>query len=161
VPTPTTTVLVLAGAVGSGLVAGVFFGFSAFVMRALGNLPPAAGAAAMRAVNGTAVRPPLMAALFGTALLDVAAAVGALAGGPVDRAGALVLAGATAYLVGVVGVTAAANVPLNERLAATAPGSPEEATVWADYTRRWTRWNTVRTVAGTVAAAALAGSLAA
>ncbi|SEO72096.1 DUF1772 domain-containing protein [Trujillonella endophytica] len=152
--------LVVAAAVGSGLVAGVFFGFSGFVMRALGGLPPADGAAAMRAVNVTAVRPPLMTALFGTALLVVAAAVGELADGPVDRASALVLAGAAAYLVGVVGVTVAANVPLNDRLAGTEPGGAAEGAVWADYLRRWTRWNTVRAGAGAVAAAALAASLA-
>lgn len=152
--------VVVPAAVGSGLVAGVFFGFSGFVMRALGSLPPAAGAAAMRAVNVAAVRPPLMAALFGTALLDGVAAAGVLAGGPGHRAGALVLTGTGVYLAGVVGVTVAANVPLNERLAATAPGSAAEAAVWEGYLRRWTRWNTVRTVAGVVAGAALAGSLA-
>ncbi len=157
----TGAAVVVPAAVGSGLVAGVFYGFSGFVMRALSGLPPATGAAAMRAVNVAAVRPPLMTALFGTALLDGVAAAGVLTGGPVDRSGALVLAGAGAYLAGVVGVTVAANVPLNDRLAAAAPGSPAEAAVWAGYTRRWTRWNTVRTVAGAVAAAALAGSLAA
>jgi uncharacterized membrane protein len=157
----TVAAVVVPAAVGSGLLAGVFFGFSGFVMRALTGLPPAAGAAAMRAVNVTAVRPPLMTALFGTALLDGVAAAGVLAGGPVDRAGALVLAGTAAYLAGVVGVTVAANVPLNERLAAASPGSAAEAEVWSGYPRRWTRWNTVRTVSGAVAAAALAGSLAA
>ncbi len=157
----TAVALVVAAAVASGLVAGVFAAFSSFVMRALGGLPAGAGAAAMRAVNVAAVRPPLMTALFGAAVLDAVAAAGVLADGQVDRSGALVLAGAGAYLAGVVGVTVAANVPLNDRLAAAAPGSVEEAAVWADYTRRWTRWNTVRTVAGVVAAAALAGSLAA
>ncbi|MGY1813498.1 anthrone oxygenase family protein [Blastococcus sp. SYSU D00820] len=156
----TGTAVVVAAAVGSGLVAGVFLAFSGFVMRALGSLPPAAGAAAMRAVNVAAVRPPLMTALFGTALLHVVAAIGVLAGGPLDRSGVLVLAGAVAYLAGLVGVTAVANVPLNDRLAATEPGSADEAASWARYTRRWTRWNTVRTVAGTVAAAAMAVSLA-
>ncbi|MGY1745333.1 anthrone oxygenase family protein [Blastococcus sp. SYSU D00695] len=154
-----TAALVVPAAVGSGLVAGVFSAFSGFVMRALSGLPPAAGAAAMRAVNVTAVRPPLMTALFGTAVLDAAAAVGVLAGGAVDRSGVLVLAGAGAYLAGVVGVTALANVPLNDRLAAAAPGTSAEAAVWADYSRRWTRWNTVRTLAGTASAAALAASL--
>lgn len=155
------TALVVAAAVGSGLVAGVFFAFSGFVVRALASLPPGAGAAAMRAVNVTAVRPPLMTALFGTAVLDVAAAVAVLAGGPGDRAGLLVGAGAAVYLAGVVGVTAVVNVPLNDRLAAEVPGTPGADAVWASYTRRWTRWNTVRTVAGTAASAAMAASLAA
>ena len=76
-----TVALVVAAAVGSGLVAGVFAAFSGFVMRAFAGLPAAAGATAMRAVDVTAVRPPLMTLLFGTAVLDVAAAA-VLAGGP-------------------------------------------------------------------------------
>lgn len=156
-----TAALVVAAAVGTGLVAGVFLAFSGFVMRALGALPAATGASAMQAVNVAAVRPPLMTALFGTAALDVAAAVAVLTDGPGGPAAPLVVAGAAVYLAGVVGVTAVANVPLNDRLAAAVPGTATGDAVWAGYTRRWTRWNTVRTVAGTAAAAALAASLAA
>jgi uncharacterized membrane protein len=147
-----TTALVLAAALGSAVVAGVFATFSGFVMRALGALPPATGAAAMQAVNVTALRPPLMTALFGTAALCVAAAAAVLAGGgPV----APVLAGAAAYLAGAVLVTAGANVPLNDELRRSVPGTPEGDAVWARYLRVWTRWNTVRAVACTGAAAAL------
>ncbi|NEM05079.1 DUF1772 domain-containing protein [Geodermatophilus normandii] len=121
-------------------------------MRALGALPAATGAAAMQAVNVTALRPPLMTALFGTAALCLAAAAAVLAGGgPV----APVLAGAAAYLAGAVLVTAGANVPLNEELRRSVPGTPEGDAVWARYLRVWTRWNTLRAVACTGAAAAL------
>jgi len=41
-------VVTLLSALGCRLVAGVFFAFSAFVMKALGKLPPAQGIAAMR-----------------------------------------------------------------------------------------------------------------
>ena len=40
-------VLALATGVGSGVVAGVWFAFSGFVMRGLERLPPSQGAAAM------------------------------------------------------------------------------------------------------------------
>lgn len=50
-------VLTLLGVLGCGLVAGVFFGFSTFVMKALAQLPPAQGVAAMNAINVAAVRP--------------------------------------------------------------------------------------------------------
>ncbi|GAB3312164.1 DUF1772 domain-containing protein [Geodermatophilus aquaeductus] len=147
-----TTALVLAAALGSAVVAGVFAAFSGFVVRGLAALPPATGAAAMRAVNVTALRPPLMTALFGTAALCVAAVVAVLAGeGPVLP----VLAGAVAYLAGAVLVTAAANVPLNEELRRSVPGTPDGDAVWARYLRVWTRWNTVRALACTGAAAAL------
>jgi uncharacterized membrane protein len=44
-------VLTFATALGCGLVAGIFFAFSAFVMKALLRLPPAQGMATMQAVN--------------------------------------------------------------------------------------------------------------
>ena len=59
---------VLAAALGSGLVAGVLFAFSTFVMAGLVRLPPEQGLAAMQSINRSALRPPFMAALFGTAL---------------------------------------------------------------------------------------------
>src|SRR5699024_6794249 len=57
----------LVTALACAVVAGVFFAFSGFVMRALSALPPADAATAMQSINRTAVRPPLMIALFGTA----------------------------------------------------------------------------------------------
>ena len=61
-------VLTLLAALGCGVVAGVFFAFSAFVMKALGHLPAEQGIAAMQAINVAAVTFAFMAALFGTAL---------------------------------------------------------------------------------------------
>jgi len=154
----TTRLLVLAAALGSAVLAGVFGTFSGFVMRALGDLPPATGATAMQAVNVTALRPPLMTALFGTAALGIAAAVAVLVDRPGALALALVVAGAAVYLTGAIVVTAAANVPLNEQLAQAVPGGPGADTVWASYLQVWTRWNTVRAVLCAVGAAALAAA---
>jgi uncharacterized membrane protein len=50
-------VLTLFAALGCGLVAGVFFAFSTFVMKALARLPAEQGIAAMQAIN-VAVRSP-------------------------------------------------------------------------------------------------------
>jgi len=46
-------ILTLVSALGCGLIAGVFFAFSAFVMKALARLPPAQGIAAMQSINGS------------------------------------------------------------------------------------------------------------
>src|SRR5215831_19362148 len=43
--------LTLVAALGSGLVAGIFFAFSNFVMKALARVPPAQGVAAMQSIN--------------------------------------------------------------------------------------------------------------
>jgi len=44
-------------AVAAALVGGILFAFSTFVMRALARQPPAAGIAAMQAVNATVFTP--------------------------------------------------------------------------------------------------------
>jgi uncharacterized membrane protein len=57
----------LATALGCGLVAGVFFAFSSFVMASLKRLPAVDGIAAMQSMIIVAVTPVFMGALFGTA----------------------------------------------------------------------------------------------
>jgi len=170
---------VVAAAVGCGLVGGVLFAFSTFVMAGLRSVAPDVGAAAMAAINRHATRAP-----FGSLLLvttGLVAVLGVVAATRLDEAGAgLVLAGAVVYLVGGIGVTAAVNVPLNDRLEAAEaavstsgarsgeaspsgggsggsrvrPASPtaERDRVWAGFLERWVAWNHVRTLACAVAA---------
>ncbi len=73
----------------------------------------------------------------------------------------LAMAGGAVYLAGVIGVTAALNVPLNDRLAEAVPTDPASAQLWADFLSDWTLWNHVRTVAGIVAAGLLVAAAAA
>src|SRR5258705_6992637 len=49
------TTVTFGTALGAGLVAGVFFAFSSFVMAALARLPPAQAIAAMQSINVTVV----------------------------------------------------------------------------------------------------------
>ena len=150
--------LTLVAALGSGLVGGVFFGFSGFVMKALARLRPAQGIAAMQSINIVAVTPPLMIALFGTALACVALVVSSL---PKWRepVAMLRLASGGLYLVGTVLVTIVRNVPMNNKLASVDPESTEGATQWAQFVPGWTAWNTVRTVAAIAAAVMLSLAL--
>ncbi len=63
------TAVIVASTVASALVGGVFFAFSAFVMRALTDLPPAQGILAMQRVNVAVINPLFLGVFFGTALL--------------------------------------------------------------------------------------------
>ena len=138
-------------ALGCGLIAGVFFAFSAFVMTALVRLPAPQGIAAMQSINVVAVTPLFMTALFGTAAACVVLIV--LAGLNAQQpAAGNVIVGTLSYLVGTVAVTIVCNVPQNERLAAVNPSSAEGARLWTDYVRSWTAWNHVRTIAALIAA---------
>ena len=146
------TIAILAAALGAGLMAGLFFTFSTFVMRALASLPPAPGAAAMKAINVFILNPVFLVVFLGTGVTGGVAAVLSVARSS-PRAPYL-LAGALLYLLGVLGVTFACNVPRNNALAAVEPGSPAGAQVWAGYVPGWTRWNHVRTLAALAATAA-------
>jgi uncharacterized membrane protein len=145
--------LTLLAAVGCGLNGGVFFAFSAFVMPALARLPPARGLAAMQSINVAAVTPPFMTAFLGTAAGCAVLLVAALRrwGQP---GAAWLLTGCLLYLAGIVGITAARNVPLSDALAAAADG-PAGAALWERYLPTWTAWNSLRAAAGLAAAAAL------
>lgn len=143
-------VLVLLGVLGTGLVAGVFCGFSTFVMRGLSALPPAQGVAAMHAINRAAVTTAFMLVFAGAAVLCAMIAVVTFVVWPDERKTELLL-GSALYLSGSFGLTLVANVPRNEALAALEPGTPEAASYWPAYVREWTRWNHVRTLASAAA----------
>ncbi|MFJ6081890.1 DUF1772 domain-containing protein [Streptomyces sp. NPDC092369] len=144
-------VLVVLGVLGTGLVAGVFCGFSTFVMRALAALPKAQGVAAMNSINVCAVQPPFMLVFLGSAVLCAVIAVVTFVVWP-DEGTVELLVGSALYLFGTFGVTMVANVPRNDALLKLEPGTPEAATYWPTYVREWTTWNTVRTVASSGAA---------
>jgi uncharacterized membrane protein len=64
-------VLTFLSALGAGLIAGLFFAFSSFVMTALSRLPPPAGISAMQSINVAVLNPVFFAAFFGTAALCI------------------------------------------------------------------------------------------
>jgi uncharacterized membrane protein len=144
--------LAFVAAIGCGLNGGVFFAFSAFVMKALARLAPAHGIAAMQSINVVAVTPVFMTALFGTGAVCVVAAVAALLRWGDGRA-VWLLVGGLLYVGGTIAVTIRCNVPRNNALAAMAADSAEGERLWARYVREWTAWNHVRTAACLAAAA--------
>ena len=137
--------LTFLAAIGAGVVGGVFFAFSNFVMPALARLPASGGIAAMNSINITVITPTFMTALFGTGLVCLVLIAGAILGW--SQPGSFwLLAGALIYLVGNPIVTMMFNVPLNDALAAVDPASSDGAAAWAGYLRNWVMWNHVRTV---------------
>lgn len=145
-----TSALLWGSAIGCGLMAGVYFAFSTFVMTSLGRIAPQAGAAAMNAINVDIVRSPFMPLFLGTTLMALALVVIALFNR--DQPGAMTaLAGGVLYVFGMFAVTMAVNVPLNDALAAADPATAQGAALWTRYVHDWTIWNHVRTVASAAA----------
>ena len=146
---PTLTII---AAIGSGVVGGVFFAFSNFVMAALARLPVPQGIAAMNSINITVITPTFMTALFGTGLLCLVLIAAAIMGW--SQSGSYwLLAGAVIYLIGNPIVTMVFNVPLNDALAAVDPASASGAAVWANHLNQWVMWNHVRTITAIVSMA--------
>ena len=136
----------LLSAVGSGLMAGLYFIFSNTVMTALGQQKPAEGIRAMQAINRIIQNPWFFLVFFGTGVLTLMVLVSALTGAVTEGRG-YVMAGSLLYLFGHIVLTIARNVPLNNALDASDPDSPQGAEVWARYLKEWTAWNHVRMVA--------------
>lgn len=146
------TALLWVGAIGCGIMAGVYFTFSAFVMASLGKIAPEAGISAMQSINDVILRSAFMPLFFGTSLLAAGAIAFALMNWDRPEAGYLLAAGAI-YVVGMFLCTVIFNVPLNNQLKAVDPGSAQGAEIWGMYLQVWTRWNHLRTVASTGACA--------
>ena len=145
-------------ALGSGLIAGVFFAFAAFVLAALSRLPAPAGITAMQTMIAAIKSPLFLVVFFGTAAL--AALMGIAATLKWSEPGALdLLIGSLLYLNGPFGVTLLKNLPLNNHLAAVTPGSIESAIVWKEFRTTWGLWNHVRWIAALGAAAAFIWAL--
>lgn len=141
---------------GAGLVTGLLFAFSNFVLQSLGDLPDNEGMYAMQRINERIINPLFLLLFLGTPVLCTAIAVSMLY--TLGDSGALLkLAGAIFYMAGPFSITVLFNVPLNNRLAAADLSDAGE--VWPSYQAQWQRWNHRRTFLGAVAIVLLAAGL--
>lgn len=152
-------IVLLLFCVGAGTIGGVFFAFSAFVMKALAQLPASQGVAAMQHINVVVLNPLFLGFFFGTAVLGAGCAGIAFLAWDAPRSPWLLAAGLL-YVAGTFLVTIAFNVPRNEQLARLDAESPQAAAYWPVYVREWSTWNHLRTVASLAALACAVAALA-
>jgi uncharacterized membrane protein len=151
--------LTVVAAIACAVVAGIFFAFSNFVMDALRAIQPAAGLAAMQAINLSVLNPVFLSLFMGTSALSLLLGVLALTRWA-QPTSAWLLTGSLLFVLGSSLVTAAGNVPLNEALARLDPTQADASRIWSDYTVRWTRLNHLRTAASLLATVAFSVALA-
>jgi uncharacterized membrane protein len=141
----------------SGVVTGLLFAFSNFVLRALQDLPAEHGMFAMQRINKTIINPIFLIFFMGTPLLCLI--IGVLSALELSAPGyAFFLGGALVYLLGPFGITMLFNVPLNNTLAETPLTESVEA--WPLYRIKWQWWNHIRTYMGILSIFLLALGLA-
>ena len=146
--------LTFLAALGSGLIAGVFFIFSFAVIGALSRITPFSGMWAMQSINIYILNPVFLGVFLGTAIICAGLAITAVVRWHLPGAGWL-LAGTMIYIVGSIGVTMIFNVPMNNALMLADPATPEGLELWAKYLTDWTFWNHVRTFASLASGASL------
>ena len=139
------------GTLGCGTMAGIYYAFSGFIMRAFATTGPTTATDAMVAINRVILKSSFMPLFFGSSLLCLALLIAALILRP--NGYPLIAIGAAVYLVGMLGVTILRNVPLNQLLDA------QGAAIWPEYLRNWTMWNHLRTASSLIAAALFCLSL--
>jgi uncharacterized membrane protein len=144
-----TTALLWTAALSSGLIAGVYFAFSGFIMPAFRKIDTTQSIAAMNAINETILRSLFMPLFFGSTLISVLLIIVALVNWDKTGSGLTLVAG-TVYFFGMFVCTALFNVPLNNTLAKTDPDSLYAHHVWSRYLNIWTNWNHLRTVSSLV-----------
>ena len=140
--------LLTTSVVATGLMAGLFYGWSVSVIPGTRRLASTDYVELMQHINREILTPRVLVPFVGIPLLLAAASVTQFRVGD-QRRGVLIAAGALTYLVGVFGVTAARNVPLNDELDAFDLGAATTEQIEdrrQTYEAPWNRWNSVRTV---------------
>ena len=143
------TALLWTAALGSGLIAGIFFAFSVFIMQAFGKIDASQSIAAMNSINETILRSLFMPLFFGSSIISVILVIVAFANWGEAGAELTLIAGAV-YFVGMFVCTVVFNVPLNNSLARLDSKSDDANQVWSRYLVTWTRWNHLRFVSSLV-----------
>ncbi len=138
-----------------GLMAGLFFAFSASVMRALGKMPPKDAILAMQLINVEIVNPVFLIVLVGSVIACLLTIVGSLSRLS-DPSTGYAVAGSVIYLIGSILVTAIFNIPRNNALSTLNPLAPTSPSAWVSYLNEWTQWNHVRGIAATIGSLLLA-----
>lgn len=132
-----------------GLTAGIFFCWSISVTKGLAPLPDKEYLMAFQSLNREILNPLFFICFLGPVILLPASAWQQYAH-PVPLRCWLLLAAAAVYIVGVIIVTFAGNVPLNDTIDAfniSAATTTQIADCRMNFEARWNGLNTIRTLA--------------
>lgn len=127
---------------------GVYFTYSNSVVPGLDKADPEKAVEAMRKMNIAIINPTFLATFIGPVVTSAVTGF-LLLGLDEDTSAYLYLAAAVIYLVGGHVITGRINIPLNNALENSTSTDWQQR--WADFSPRWRRWNTVRTLSSGVA----------
>ena len=129
----------------TGLMAGIYFAFSVFIMKSLSELPAIQAAETMNKINEVIVNTLFLPVFFGSTLWYAGLIVWSLADWQPESS-LLVVVAALVYIFGMFIVTAFGNVPLNNKLQRIEANKAALTAFWNDYLHSWTHLNHIRTL---------------
>ncbi|NML19569.1 DUF1772 domain-containing protein [Pseudoflavitalea sp. G-6-1-2] len=148
-----SNLILAAGTIATGLLAGLFFSFSVAVIPGLTRLPDAGYLQAFQQINVAILNPVfLLCFMAPVILLPGATWLQYKQGGP----WIWMLAAALVYIIAVFGVTAGGNVPLNDVLAKTDLTNATSTALSgyrAAFEPAWNKFHNIRTIANIVSLA--------
>ncbi|MEP1874140.1 anthrone oxygenase family protein [Parasphingorhabdus sp.] len=153
-----TIFLVWFAVVSVGIMAGIYFAFSVFVMQSLDALERSVGMTAMQSINRIIQKSLFLPLFFLSSLACLLIAVMGVMQWEEPGSWQMVTGG-TLYVLGMLIVTIVGNVPLNNALEATKADGPGAEAMWRRYMQRWLPWNHVRTLSCTVSMILLISAL--
>lgn len=133
----------------TGLLAGLFYGYQCSVIAGLGRLGNREYLQAFQHINSAILNPLFFLSFIGSMVALIAATWLAYRNGNSALLPYLLTA-TVVYVVGVFGITAICNVPLNEMMASfniTSATNTEIDHMRHSFEASWNRWHLVRTIA--------------
>ena len=155
------TTLLSTGIISSGLMAGLFFGWTVSVIPGLRRVPDETYITTMQDINRAIINPGFIIPFMGIPVVLGGAAIVHFRSGDTRR-GWLLAAATLTYVLGVLGVTMDRNVPLNDALDAFDIRSATQSALTdrrQNYETPWNSWHYLRPVAN-VASFSLASAAA-
>lgn len=143
------TIILVSAAITTALMAGLFFAYSCSVNPGLHRLSDTAYLAAMQSINRAILNPVFFIIFLGAPIL-LPFSTWLQYYQPLSLRFWLLLSATIIYLVGVLGVTALGNIPLNEALDAffiQTASAEEIAAQRTAFETPWNYWHLVRTIA--------------
>jgi len=141
----------------TGIMAGIYFSFSVFMMKALNQMPALLAAQVMNEVNDVIVNTLFLPLFFGTTLWLAGLAVWEISQWN-PQTSPRVVTGSGLYIIGMFLVTAFGNVPLNNKLKSLENNDVALMEYWDTYHRDWLKLNHLRTITCVITTALLAAS---
>ena len=133
----------------TGVMAGIYFAFSVVVVKALSLLPNTEGARAMNSINDVILKTWFMPLFIISSLWHAGLLVWSVFFNSVSQPH--LIWASLFYLIGMFGVTAFCNVPLNNHLKLCANDAHKLTDAWDGYSRKWVALNHIRTASCAVA----------